>query len=130
MVSNEWYAHTALDEALGGERDFNDLSFNLLVAGELEIISSQQISKKEMYSRLELLKQLGYKYEVMSLRDVLAQYASFVSKVEKGKFKWGSKRDLAAFEQQLMYTILVDHNRVESSGQYETNGKTESEVKY
>ena len=35
-----------------------------------------------------------YKYEVMSLKDVLAQYASFVSKVEKGKFKWGSKRDL------------------------------------
>ena len=50
LIFNEWYAHTALDEALGGERDFNELSFNLLVAGELEIISSRQISEKEIYS--------------------------------------------------------------------------------
>ena len=123
LVSNEWYAHTALDEALGGEREFNELSFNLLVAGEIEIINSQQISKKEIYSRLEVLKQLAYKHEVMSLRDILSQYASFVSKVEKGRFRWGSKRDLAAFEQQLMYTISIDRNQKEQGGTSRTYDK-------
>ena len=59
LISNEWYAHTALNEALGGERDFSELSFNLFVAGELEIISSRQVSDKEIYSRLELLEAIG-----------------------------------------------------------------------
>ena len=116
LVSNEWYAHTALDKTLGGEREFNYLSFNLLVTGELEIISSKQISKKEIYSQLELLKQLAYKHEVMNLGEILSQYASFVSKVEKGKFRWGSKRDLSTFEQQLMYAISMDRSCIDGSG--------------
>ena len=40
LVSNEWYAHTGLDEVVGRERSLDELSFNLLVAGELEIIGS------------------------------------------------------------------------------------------
>ena len=118
LITNEWYAHTALDEVMGGKKDFGDLSFNLLVAGELEIIGSPHTSSKEVYSRIELLKKLAYKHEVMSLKDVLVQYASFVSKVEKGKFKWGSKKDLTSFEQQLMYTISVDRVRTESTVGY------------
>ena len=98
-------------QSIGGEKELNELSFNLLVVGELEIISSKQISRKERFSRLELLKQLAYKSEVMTVRDILSQYASFVSKVETGKFKWGSKRDIATFEQQLMYSISVDRSR-------------------
>ena len=113
LVSNEWYAHTALDEALGMEKELSDLSFNLLFAGELEIIASPHISNKEMFSRIELLKKLSYKHEVLTLKDILAQYASFISKVEKGKSKWGSKKDLTTFEQQLMYTVSIDRARPE-----------------
>ena len=64
----------------------------------------------------------------MSLRDILAQYVSFVSKVEKGKFKWGSRRDLAAFEQQLIYAISLEHSRVEPSGPYRPMEKTKVKV--
>ena len=80
LVSNEWYAHTTLDEAMGGEKEFNDLSFNLLVAGELEIITSHYISNKEMFSRLELLKQLSYKHEIMSISDISVTLIEFFTR--------------------------------------------------
>ena len=96
------------------------MSFNLLVAWELEIIGSKHISNKEIFSRIELLKKLAYKHEVMTLKDILAQYVSFISKIEKGKFKWGSKKDLATFEQQLMYTLSVERAHPES-----TSGKVD-----
>ena len=46
LVSNEWYAHTALDEAILGEKEFKDMSFNLLVVGELEIVMSNKINER------------------------------------------------------------------------------------
>ena len=60
-----------------------------------------------------MLKKLAYKYEVLSLKDILVQYTGFISKVEKGKFKWGSRKDLNTFEQQLMYNISVSRVRSE-----------------
>ena len=129
LIPNEWYAHTALDETMGGEWEFSDLSFNLLVVGELEIIGSAHISRKEVYSRIKLLKKLAYKYEVMSLKDVLMQYVSFISKVEKGKFKWGSKKDLASFEQQLMYTMSLNRALQEPSILRIEKGKSKSSGK-
>ena len=106
LVSGEQFAHTALDEELGG-REISNLPFNLLVAGELEIITSD-ISKAECETRLEVLKKLAYKAEHLSHNEVLLQYVSFVQKVKRGKFKWGSKVDLRLFEQQLVYRISVD----------------------
>ena len=111
LISNEWYAHTALDEAIGGDRQFADLSFNLLVAGELEIICSESIGSKEQFSRLRMLKQLAYKHEFLALKDILVQYVNFMQKIEKGKFKWGSWSDLVNFEHQLMYNISLDRNK-------------------
>ena len=46
IVSNELFAHAALEDELG-DRDLASLSFNLFVAGELEIISDDRISKAE-----------------------------------------------------------------------------------
>ena len=61
------------------------------MVGELEIIGSLKIGDKERATRLEVLKKLAYNHEILTLKEVLTQYASFVSKVEKGKFKWGNK---------------------------------------
>ena len=134
LISNEWYAHTALDETMGGDRQFNDLSFNLLVAGELEIISSRKISEKEKSSRIELLKILAYRHQVIPLNEVLTQYAGFLSKIEKGKYKWGSKRDLSTFKQQLVYSVSMDMSRVSSvntsAGQGGAKDSKEEKKKY
>ena len=70
--------------------------------------------KQEKFSRIELLKKLAYKHEDMSIKDVLTHYASFMSKVEKGKFKWGSRKDLVAFDQQLMYAISLERAKTET----------------
>ena len=110
LVSNEWYAHAALDSEVG-DKDPKSLSFNLLVAGELEIISDSSISKKERDTRIEVLKSLAYKHEYLSRPAILEAYTGFLKRIEKGKFRWGSKRDLREFEQKLLYALTVEGRR-------------------
>ena len=87
-----------------------ELPFHLLVAGELEIITSRHISHKEKQTRLEVLKKLAYKSEFLNLQDVIAQYVNFLQEVEKGKFKWGNEDSLQAFEQQLVNNVSVNRS--------------------
>ena len=108
LVSSELFAQAALDTSISKNLDLDDLSFNLLVAGELEIITSKHIKSDEQFSRLQLLKMLAYKAEHLQDTEILKQYGAFVNKVEKGIFKWGSKRDLRLFEHQLLYSITIE----------------------
>ena len=108
LKSRESYAHAAIDDASGGDRDINTLSFNLLVAGELEIISNKEISEKERFTRIEVLKNLAYKHEHLSRSDIIKQYTNFLRKVEKGVFRWGSKSALRTFDQQLLYNVSLE----------------------
>ena len=108
LVTGKCFAHAALDDELGGERELRSLSINLLFTGELEIITHPRIGVKEKETRLEVLKKLAYKAEYLSREDIIKQYANFIQKIERGKFKWGSKSSLCVFEQQLVYNISVD----------------------
>ena len=114
LVSDEIFAHNVLDEELHFHRNIESLSFNLLVAGELEIISDPNIGHKEHFSRTEVLKKLAYKAEHLPREEVIKQYVNFVRKVEKGKYKWGSWGDLRNFEQQLVYAISIEGKREKS----------------
>ena len=80
----------------------------------MKIISSNRVGIKEKNTRIELLKNLAYRHEMIPIKEILAQYASFLSKIEKGKYKWGSKKDLANFEKQLMYSMSVERVKPES----------------
>ena len=113
IVQGEVFTHAALDDELG-ERDINMLPFNLLVAGELEIISDKKISKEERDTRLQVLKKLAYKAEHLPNDEILNQYVSFIRKVEKGKYKWGLKSHLRAFDQQLVYVVSVRVQKIET----------------
>ena len=93
LKSSELFAHSAIDDGLG-DRDLYSLSFNLFVAGELEIILDKNVEDIERNMRLEVLKKLCYKHEHLSKTETLRLYANFMEKIEKGKFKWGSKSDL------------------------------------
>ena len=124
LLSNELFAHVALDDDMGGHRDRKDLSFNLLVAGELEIISSKDTPKEEKFSRIEVLKKLAYKSEHLPREEILKQYANFVHKIEKGKFSWGSKKDLEIFEHQLIYNISINRaSQQDLTDKYEKSEK-------
>jgi hypothetical protein len=48
---------------------FEDLEFNLFVAGELEIISGKKISDKEKKGRIKLLKKISYFYELYEWKN-------------------------------------------------------------
>ena len=132
IISNKLFAHVALDDEIGGEKDFDSLSFNLLVAGELEIILSNDISNKERDTRLKILRSLAYKHEFLSREEILKQYANFVKKVEKGKFRWGSKSSIRCFEQQLLYNISIQSKKkqVITQGKNTSTNKDDNRKKY
>ena len=114
-----------------GDKDLKDLTFNLLVAGELEIIMDPLIKPKERETRLELLRQLAYKHEYLTRTEIINQYKGFISRVEKGKYKWGSKRDLRHFEQHLVLTISIENRKSDKGwGHDRKQKKFEERVKY
>ena len=52
---------------------------------------------------------LAYRHEMLPLKHILAQYAYFLRKVEKGKFKWGSKSAIQELERQLLLCVSTHH---------------------
>ena len=87
------------------------LPFHLLVAGELEIIMDENVRPKERNTRLAVLRKLACMSDFLSKEEIVAQYINFIQKIEKGKFKWGSKSDFRAFEQQLLYSLSLETRR-------------------
>ena len=130
VLKTEMHAHSALDPEMG-DRDLKELTFNLLVAGELEIILDPRVKRKERDTRLELLRQLAYKHEYMSRAEVMNQYKGFMSKIEKGRYKWGSRRDLRDFEHHLILIISIENRKFEKGmGQDRKQKKLDDRVKY
>ena len=127
LKSHELFAHVALDDNLGGDRTFESLTFNLLVAGELEIIDSQDVTEKEKKTRIKLLKLLAYKQEVLSKDEILNQYANFVRRVEKGKYRWGSKSSLRSFEQQLLYCVSIEGRKDKQKSEWGIGKRTKTD---
>jgi hypothetical protein len=85
------WPHVVLqDEYLSKDMGFLDIDFRLLVAGELEIVTSSETSELEKRGRLILLKQLAYLlgvYDWSLLRNV---YIAIIRKIEIGLMNWGS----------------------------------------
>ena len=69
---------------------FQQLDFKLFVAGELEIISSQNIGDKEKKARVALLKKIVYYSSVYHWKALLEFYAAFVRQIESGQRSWFS----------------------------------------
>ena len=85
------WPHVALQDDLFNQGvEFKDLDFRLFVAGELEIITSPDISDRERSGRLQLLKQLTYLNGVHQWEILRNIYLSVVRKIELGSLHWGS----------------------------------------
>jgi hypothetical protein len=63
---------------------FEDLEFNLFVAGELEIISGKKISDKKTKGRIKLLKKISYFYELYEWKGIKKLYAHITRQIENG----------------------------------------------
>ena len=71
-------------EYAGSKISFEDLEFNLFVAGELEIISGNKISDKEKKGRIKLLKKISYFYELYEWKGIKKLYAHIIRQIENG----------------------------------------------
>ena len=82
------FAHEKLDPMHVKVRVFNSLSFHFLVAGELEIINQDRLSKEERTARVRLLKTLCYHREYLDIAELRDQYDATFKTIERGEFDW------------------------------------------
>ena len=67
---------------------FQDLNFKSLVAGELELLSAEDLSKEERQGRLRLLKKIVYYSSSYEFEGLKAYYAAWLRDIELGIKKW------------------------------------------
>lgn len=91
---------------------FADLSFSLLMAVELEVISECK-SSSERKGRITLLKKIAYYSNSYSLEGFKNFYSACVRQVEKGEKSWSS--DFSHLEQPILSKHLLPTNRSASS---------------
>lgn len=69
---------------------YKDLTFELFVAGEMEIILNSSISTEEQLARLQFLKTLSYEANSYPFRAILDWYAAYMRVIELGNSNWST----------------------------------------
>lgn len=82
------------EEHYPGNYDLENLTFDQLVAGELEICTMVDISKREQSVRLKNLKLLAYFAQLLPQNSLLEVYKAIILKVEKGQYSWSEELTL------------------------------------
>ena len=100
---------------------FEDLEFNLFVAGELEIISGKKISDKEKKGRIKLLKKISYFYELYEWKSIKTLYAHIIRQIENGLANW--THDFSQVETPLHIKYVKIEQRGKQSEQQQLQKK-------
>ena len=79
------------------------MNFKLLVAGELEILSAEDLRKEERQGRLRLLKKIVYYSSSYEFEGLRAYHAAWVRDIELGINKWSDD------PQEIETAILTKH---------------------
>jgi len=88
------WPHIALQsDKVGSCYSFQELNSNMLVTGELELISRVFVSDIECDGRTQLLKQLMHLSLVYEWKTILRLYTEVVSGIEQGLLTWSSQFD-------------------------------------
>ena len=84
------FAHERLDprHTTTNERGFDKLSFHLLIAGELELITRKGIEQDEMEARLSILKTLCYHKKYLEDKELRDGYDQMMKRIERGTHEW------------------------------------------
>lgn len=90
---------------------FNDLDPKLFTAGELEIITSKNISEKERSGRLNLLKKITYYSNIYSWKGLLSFYDA-LRKIELGQKSWDD--DPSSIEVPILTQYIVPKAKTSS----------------
>ena len=74
-------------EFVSKQLKYDDLDFKQFIAGELVIISEDDISEVEKQGRIDFLKKIVYYSSVYEFKGLKAYYAAFVRDIERGRKK-------------------------------------------
>lgn len=92
LKTSELCAQAVLDEEhCPSSIPLEELTFAQLVAGELEICTMKDVTKKERFSRLNILKLLAYFAAILPQNILIETYKAVILKIEKGLFAWSSQ---------------------------------------
>ena len=114
VTNPQIWAHSALQFDWGcSDINFDQLNFVKLVAGELEIITSQAISKSEKKGRLRLLKKITYYAENFDIVTVRSMYSAVLHRIELGLMDWSS--DFSGIEHMALTKQLTRERKKQKS---------------
>ena len=75
-------------EFVSKQLKYDDLDFKQFIAGELGIISEDDISEVEKQGRIDFLKKIVYYSAMYEFKGLKAYYAAFIRDIERGRKKW------------------------------------------
>jgi hypothetical protein len=89
VVKKQMWPQSKLQfEYAGSKIYFDDLEFNLYVAGGLEILSTAKISETERVGRTKLLKKIAYYTELYDWKGLKKLYAHIIRQIENELGDW------------------------------------------
>lgn len=105
---------------------FDQLDFKLFIAGELEIISEENLTKTESQGRLSLLKKIVYYSSTYEFEGLKKFYASWVREIEVGRKKWSD--DPSSWESAFLSKYIIKSNKHFTASRKEKVSNNEERV--
>lgn len=99
-------------EYVNKQMKYDELSFQLFLAGEIAIISEEGISSIERSGRLSLLQKIVYYYSTYEFKGLKAFYAAWLREIELGKKTW--EDDSQQIETAILSKYLLKGSNVKS----------------
>lgn len=101
--------------------NFDELEFNLFVAGELEILSSAKLCEVERIGRTKLLKKIAYYTELYEWTGLKKMYANIIRQIENGLANWS--KDFSEIETPILIKYVKTEVKNKRSIQFGENKK-------
>ena len=92
-------------EFVSKQLKYDDLDMKQFIAGELGIISEDDISQVEKQGRIDFLKKIVYYCSMYEFKGLKAYYAAFVRDIERGRKTWSD--DPSYLESALLNKYLL-----------------------
>ena len=103
---------------------FDDLDMKMFIAGEMEIISADDLSDSERKGRLNLLKKIVYYTNMYEFKGLKAFYAAWLREIELGKKSWSD--DPQHIESAILSKYLLKKPGFPSSSKKDILNKNDS----
>ena len=96
----------------------------MFIAGEMEIISAEDLSDSERKGRLNLLKKIVYYTNIYEFKGLKAFYAAWLREIELGKKTWSD--DTQHIESAILSKYLLKKSGFSSASKKEFQNKNEA----